>query len=312
MNSVSTVGTRRTHVVGLIAIVISWIGATVSVPYSKILMDDGTGVNAEDLLVVRSVTCMLVAIFVSGGAAVRFSNRVVVAGLLVGASSIGFYEALRTWSISPVSVLISTVPLVSLAIALWEGKHVPVSVSVAVVALIAGVFLVLDLRKGEVSLQGLAWTISSVVLGGFGFDQWSKCPQSSTVSQKCFWLGASVLPFSWIMNSIHGHHTSVSTLVGPGILWPLVLFTVPVTAYVFASITPFSPVGKMNPVVALALMQVGTPFTIKGAEFFHHDGVRSNQWVGAFVVIVSAAYIGRAAIIAGRSRTIVVSPSPSG
>ena len=311
MNSVSTVGTRRTHVAGLIAIVVTWIGATISVPYSKILMDPGTGINAEDLLIVRSIACMLVAIFASGGMAVRFSKRVAAAGLLVGASSIAFYEGLRAWDISPVAVLLSTVPLVSLALALKDGRHVPTSVSMAIVALVMGVFLVLDLHRAEVSLQGLAWTLAAVVLGGLGFDQWSKCPRSSTVSQKCFWLGVSVLPFSWIMNLIHDHHISMSAFVAPGMMWPLILFTIPVTAYVFASITPFSPAGEMNPVVALALMQVATPFTIKGAEFFHHDGVRPNQWVGAFVVIASAAYIGRVAIIAGKRPAVVVSSAPS-
>lgn len=309
MDPIIPVGTRRSHAIGALAIVATWVSAAVSVPYSKVVM--GHGFTAEDILIVRSIACILVALIVSGGSAWRSGWHTILAGLIVGIASICFYRAIDVWEVAPVVVLLAFQPVVNLAIALAERKRPTWAVVIALAGLIAGTAVFLDPRHIRMSWPGLSWTVVSVILGGIGCELWSRGPKGSTVCQKSFWLGAPLIVIAFAVNRAAGHSFEPLRLVEPGIATPAMLFTAFVTLYIFAVIAPYSPIGQMDVVKATMLMMFATPFVVELSTRVNGERISGSQWLGALVVIGSAAAVARDAIRAEPQAKAVLVSQPS-
>ena len=283
-------GTARSGRIGFAAIVIMWITAAVSVPFSKILFEQFR-FSAEEILIVRSLACILAAVAIGRAAAWRTRGIVVIAGLLIGASSIGFYRAIASWSVNPVIVILTLVPVVTMIVTRCRGKHISATAIASLAFLIAGTAWALEPWNKPVQIEGFLWALSCVVLGGIGFDLWGRAPKETTVSEKCFWLSFWTCVLAFVVMKMRGGHFHAGRMLEPQALRTLAVFVGTVTIYIFFSIVPVSRVGKMNTVTAVVLMQFGTPVVIVGAELFVGEKLLFHQWPGVITAIAGAIFL---------------------
>lgn len=279
------VGTTRSRTIGLVAILLTWISAAISVPKAKVLQDD---FSSQELLIIRSIFCLFVAMLFSNGRAWRTTSEIVLAGFIIGFSSYMFYGAIESLGVNATAVLVTFIPAVNLAIVLIEGKRVSNMVATSLAVLIGGTCWALELWNQSLPTEGLVLMGSCIVMSAIGFHYWGRAPDEVTVSQKCFWLSVAglvlALPFYWIAPFTIG----MQKYGDQDLLETLFQFTITVIAYIFFSTVPYSRVGKMHTVLASALSQAGMPFIIVGSSIFAHEHLKPSQWPGVILALAGA------------------------
>lgn len=287
---VENLGTSRSQKIGFVAIVSLWITAFFVVPLQKILCGQFQ-FPPEQILIVRSLACVAVALVISRGRAWRSSRRVVIAGFLMAASSVGFFRAIAVWDINPVMVMLTLIPVGNMLIAVMEGRKIAKTTSFGLALIAAGTACALEPWNRSVNVEGFLWAISCVILSAFGFDQWGKSSEKSTVSETCFWMSFWNVVLAYLTMKILRLEFEAARMLEPEALKPLVIFTSTVTIYIFCSIVPFNRVGKMNTVTASILLQVATPVVILGAYFFVGETLLPRQWVGVGCALAGATLL---------------------
>lgn len=283
-----TVGTPQSRKIGMAAILMVWLTAAINIPLSKDLL---AHISTEELLIVRSVACIAVALALTRGRAWKSSPSVVVAGLAVGIGSITFYRALSLLGVDPVVCLMTFAPVVSLAFVFWEGKRPPFVTVFGILAVIGGTLWALEPWNNKLDPDGIKLAIVCIVTSAAGFELWGRAPDSATVSEKSFWLSAWVLilaPIIMHFVTLESHPEAYADSTVIKLLLEVVGF---VTVYLFCSIVPYSRVGKMNVVAATALSQAGGPFVIFGAFLILGDRWLLHQCLGAGLAIAGAVFV---------------------
>ncbi|MCX6715794.1 MAG: hypothetical protein NT077_02100 [Candidatus Taylorbacteria bacterium] len=285
------VGTARSRKIGLIAIFLVWVTTAVVNSLAKILNENG--ISAEEILVFRSVLCILVALSIAGFGVLKVSFKVMLAGFVMALSGVAFYRAIEVWqSVNSVAVVVAFMPVVNIVIGLFEGKRVSGTVIISMTCLILGVVIALEPWSQPISIPGLLWAISCVIISGIGFEMWGREPETVTISQKCFWLSIWALGMSLAIIGFSDNETlCLAKYADMRLVKILVAFAIPVTIYLFLSIVPFSRVGKMNVVTATILIQGCTPATLIGSYFLVGERLSLHQWSGVAVALIGASFL---------------------
>lgn len=280
-------GTPRSRRIGLGAIFLTWVTVAVVNSLAKIL---NASFSAEELLSVRSTLCIGVAFCIVGNKVWKVDWKVILSGFIIACSSVAYYRAIEIWrSVNSVTVVIAFMPIVNVVIALIEGKRISPTVIISMTCLMAGVVFALEPWNQPVSGLGLFWSIVCGVMGSIGFEMWGREPESVTVSQKCFWLSISALAVSLvIIRWFDDRPIDLTKYTDPRLAKTMIMFAIPVVVYIFASIIPFSRVGKMNVVTACILIQGATPATIIGSYFLVGETMNVWQVCGLFVALAGA------------------------
>lgn len=287
MNASSS--TARSVKIGLLAIVTVWFTGPLTVPIVKILRGQ---FSAEELLFVRSFFGVAFSFFLAGDRVWKTDWKIKLAGLIIGFSSLCFYRAIQAWDINPVMVVIALLPIVNIVILWIEGKKVSGVVLASFGLLVYGIFLALDPWKQPINVKGMVWALSSTIAGGIGFELWGRASKKTTISEKCFWLSASLFIITPIIILCTQLPINLSKYTGARELWLLLaLGIVNGIVYMYGTIIPFSAVGKISTGITSVLLQVTTPFTIIGACYFTGEVLNSSQWIGVAIALSSAAIL---------------------
>ncbi|MEK7095547.1 MAG: hypothetical protein AAB917_02705 [Patescibacteria group bacterium] len=281
--------TARSVKIGLLAIVTVWLTGPLTVPIVKILRGQ---FSAEELLLVRSFFGVAFSFFLARNKVWKTDWKVKLAGPIIGFSSIGFYRAIQVWDINPVMVIIALLPIVNIAILWIEGKRVSWVVLASFGLLVYGIVLALDPWEQPINTKGMAWALSCAVAGGIGFELWGRASKETTISEKCFWLSASLFIITPIIILSTQLPIDLPKYTGMRELWLLLaLGILNGIVYMYGTIIPFSAVGKISTGVTSILLQVTTPFTIIGACYFTGEVLSPSQWTGVAVALSSAAML---------------------
>ncbi len=279
-------GNARSHRIGLLAIIAVWLSGPMTVPAVKILKPN---FSAEEILFVRSLFCFAVAFAFTGNSALRADWKVKLSGLVIGLSSISFYRALQAWDVNPVMVVLALMPVINMTIARIEGKKISPIAIISFALLLGGITLALEPWNRPINPSGLFWSLGCVILGGIGTELWAKSPETSTVSEKCFWFAGSLLVVTPLIIYFTQSSSSVDKYLEPrSMLWLLNIGVMNGILYTFCTMVPFSKVGKMNTVVGTVLLQGSTPANIIGAYLLVGESM-THQQIGGLVLALSGA-----------------------
>lgn len=295
-------GTRRSYWVGAGSLVISWIAAAVINSYMNAL--NARGFSGEELLYIRSLSCMAIALVATRVAVVHMNSPGHKACAVVAASSVLFYEAMAVWmAVNPIIVLISLMPVVNIYLARRDGKKITLVTYGCAALLIAGVAWALDPFSQPLSRPGLILTLACVVVSSVGLDMWSKTDDTVTLWHKGFWLGVYAVAFSVpVMACRHIYHLLAGEIVTPirveaakysdpdvqKYLW---MFAVFAAVYIYSTIMPFTRAGKMDVVHASIMLQGATPASLVGTWFIIGERIALWQIPGVACALLGATLV---------------------
>lgn len=287
MNESST--SARSVRIGLAAIAATWLTGPVSIPIVKMLRPN---FSAEELLFVRSLFGLICSYAIAREKVWKTGWRIRLAGVIMASSSLGFYRAVQAWDINPIMVIIAILPVVNIIIAWIEGRKISPIVYVSFAFLMYGIVTALDPWNQPINTVGLSWALFCVVGGAIGCELWGKASLDTTISEKCFWFAVPLLVATPIIVLCTQLPLRIEKYYDSRSLWLLfVLGAVNGIVYMYATIAPFSRVGKMNTVTATVLLQVATPCTIIGAYYLTGEVLNSSQWVGVFIALFGATIL---------------------
>lgn len=281
--------TARSLKIGLAAIAIVWLTGPLTVPIVKMLKGQ---FSPEEILIIRSIFGCLAALTI-GGRSIWSADRIVkIAGLIIGCSSLAFYRAIQTWDVNPVMMVLTFLPIVNIMFALAHGRKLSWIVVGSFFLLIYGVMRTLDPWSQPINVAGLLWALLCVLLGGIGFELWGKASPRTTISDICFWLAFPLLVISTLIVCIFQGPLHFEKYIEPRSAFLLIsLGVVNGVVYMYATIAPFSRIGKMDTVVATVLLQGTTPCTIVGAYFLVDERLTGPQWAGVGIALVGAVIL---------------------
>ena len=293
---------RARSVIGFSALAVTWITAAVTVPLIATLKGH---FSPEELLFVRSLFGVAAALILVRGAVWKTDRRMVAAGILVGLSSIAFYRAVQAWGVDPCMVVMSGLPAINVAFAIWRNRRISGVVVSSLICVTIGIVVALEPWKQPISWPGLWYMIGCNVVGGLGFELWGQAPASVSASQKCFWMAVPLLVLCPLSFWATGKHIDVAGYFDPHQVRVLAFFGFACgILYIYATIVPF---GKIETQMVSVLLQGTTPASIIGAYFLAGESLSAFQWSG--VAVALAGTIGLSLWLA--AQTVVCDPDTS-
>ncbi|MFA6432226.1 MAG: hypothetical protein WCV82_00160 [Candidatus Paceibacterota bacterium] len=283
-------GDTRSHRIGFAAIVMACLAGTVTTAMAAKGGVLGDQLVPEEMLFVRSACVAAAAYAIALGKVYPVNWKIFWAGLLLGLSSICFFRALQAWRVNPVVVMLTLVPAVNIAISFLDGHKPSKTVILSAACLILGCAISVAPSNGSFSLSGLAWSIACILTSAWGFDLWGKCPESTTVSEKCFWYGVSATILAGI--SVYSLGLPLSPIKFAAIpAVTLLLFCGMSVLYMYASIIPFDKLGKMDTARASTLLYSSTPISILGAWLINHEEMALWRLPGVALATLGAIWL---------------------
>jgi len=289
--------------IGLTAIVVTCVTAALTVPLIKTLKGQ---FSSEELLIVRSLFGFVGALIISRDA-IRYDRKTIEAGIIVGLSSIAFYRAVQVWDVNPCMVIMAGLPLVNVAIAVYEGRKVSALVIFSVFCLIAGVTIALEPWKQAMNWTGLWYMLACNIIGGIGFELWARLPEKVSVSDKCFWLSVPLIFMSLVVMFLTHQCPDMGKYLVPHTALVVAFFgIIGGVVYMYGTIVPFALIEVQTVCV---LLQGTTPAAIIGAYFMAGESLSSRQWVGVIVAIIGTAILSVWTAKTGKDQKVVLAES---
>lgn len=281
------IGTTRSHRIGLAAIAVSWVSAGLINSVMKVL--NNRTFEPEELLVIRSILCMIACLALAGRAALRGSRYLHISGFVVGISSICFYRAISAWTVNYVLAALSIMPIMNVIIARSLRRHIPRSVYICMAVIIGGVIWSLEIWKDEpFDAAGLGWTLACAVLSAIGFEMIGT--GRGELTQKVFALSLGTLCLSVGILAFTGK-LEWSRYADATNLQICAVFGIPATIYIFSTMIPFSRHGEMDVAWASVFLMGATPASMGLSYLILGEKLNASQMAGVAVALGASAVL---------------------
>lgn len=264
---------------GFLGVLGIWLTAGLALPFVNVLK----AFTPEQLMVFRGFMTAAMALIGLRGIIGRVDKFTWLIALTLPFATLGLFQGIRHWGAGPTIVIITTTPLVNLAISFILGRKVSGASIIGLVLVLGGVLIAR--RGGHFQWEGFAWTVFGTVMNGILYEFFARAKANSL--QKCFYACMSM----GILGLVLSVNTPWTGIMEPKLAIMLVGFAfVGGFLYWIANLLAFKNLPTTE---ASVLAQGETPAVIIGAYFMLGEQLAFTQWAGVCISLFGAWYLSR-------------------
>ncbi len=266
---------------GLTGAVGIWLTAGLALPFVNIL----STLTPEQLMMFRGFLTAGMALIGLRGV-IKFGQVDKFTWLIfftLPFATLGLFQGTRQWGAGPTMIVLAATPFVNVAISFMLGRKIPAASLVGLGLMICGVSIASN--HGHFHLRGFLWSVFGAIMSGVIYELFSQSKASSL--EKCFFGSAGMGTLGLVLSA----RTPWADIMEPKLAGTLVAFAfVGGLLYWVSNMLTFKNLPTTE---ASVLAQGETPAVIVGAHFILGERITAIQWVGVFIALFGAWYVGR-------------------